>query len=208
MKALAGARLSEIQIETQVLSTCKTKGQYMKSPLMNQPIMAVWKGRATWLAAIPALVILCLAAANPPDSDTEHMDRDATGIEGTWRVELSPEGPVPPNFPPLPWHGLKTFNRGGTMMESNELPGNRNAHGVWQKIGPRLFALTFEFFWDDPALGSGKTKVRETIQLNHELNAYETVESLAEDYDRDGHLLYAAYGGTSHGTRMQVEPVQ
>ena len=171
--------------------------------------MAVWKGPATWLAAIPALVILCLAAANGPDSDTEHMGRDATGIEGTWRVELLPaaEAPIPPNFPSPPWHGLKTFNRGGTMMESNELPGNRTAFGVWQKIGPRLFALTFEFFWDDPILGSGKTKVREAIRLNHELNAYETVESLGEDYDRDGNLLYPAYSNGTRGSRMQIEPV-
>ncbi len=174
---------------------------------MNTQTMAVWKGRAT-LAAIPALLVLCLAAALGPGSDEGRVEQRAAEIEGTWRVELLPAlGSIPPNFPPLPWHGLKTFNRGGTMMESNELPGNRTAFGVWQKLGPRLFALTFEFFWDDPVLGSGKTKVRETIRLNPELNAYETVESVGEDYDRDGHLLYPAYGGTSHGSRMQLEPV-
>ncbi len=38
-----------------MFSTWKTNGQYMKSTLMNQETMAVWKGRAT-LAAIPALL--------------------------------------------------------------------------------------------------------------------------------------------------------
>ena len=28
-----------------------------------------------------------------------------------------------------------------------------------------------------------------------------------EDYDRDGHLLYPGYSGTSRGSRMQLEPV-
>lgn len=170
--------------------------------------MAVWKGRATWLAAIGALIILCLAAANRPDSDQGSRDRDATGIEGTWRVELLPpaDAPIPPNYPFPPWHEFKTFNRGGTMVEASELLGNGPAHGVWEKIGPRLFALTFECFWNNPVLGSGKTKVRETIRLNRELNAYETVESFGEDYDRNGNLLYPAYTIRSRGSRMQIEP--
>ncbi len=180
----------------------------MKSPPMNQQTMAVWKGRAAWLAAIPALLVLCVAAVLGSNSDSARMDQQAAEIEGTWRVELLPTAdmPTPPNFPTPPWHGIKTFNRGGTMMESNELPGNRTALGVWQKIGPRLFALTFEWFWDDPVLGSGKSKVRETIRLNRELNAYESVESFGEDYDRDGHLLYPPYVATSRGSRMHIEP--
>ncbi len=92
------------------------------------------------------------------------------------------------------------------MMEGSELPGLRPAYGVWQKIGPRLFALTFDSFWDDPVLGSGKTKVRETIRLNRELNAYEAVESFGEDYDLNGNLLYPAYTIASRGSRMQIEP--
>ncbi len=180
----------------------------MKTELINQPGLSVWKGRAAWLAAIPALVILCLAAGGRPDSDEGRMDQQAAEIEGTWRVELLPpaDAPAPPNYPPPPWQEFKTFNRGGTMLQISELPGLRAAHGVWQKIGPRLFALTFEAFWDDPVLGSGKTKVRETIRLNHELNAYESVESFGEDYDRNGNLLYPAYVNASRGFRMQVEP--
>lgn len=185
----------------------------MKSPLMNQQTMALWKGRATWLAAIPALVILCLAAANRPDSDPEHMDRDATGIEGTWRVELEAPPAFPPgDFPPLPWRGTKTFIRGGVMLEKNEIPGNKPGFGVWKKIGPRKFTFTFEFFWEDPSATTPakrfvRTKVRETVELTGP-NSYVSVESFGEDYDHDGNLLYPAYVVGSHGTRMQVEPVQ
>lgn len=129
----------------------------------------------------------------------------APELEGTWSVELTPNGPVPPGFPPPPYRSLQTFTRGGVMMESNQF-SESVGHGVWTRLGPRKFKFTFEKLWLDPATAKYvKTVVTDEIELNREHNEYTGLGS-GVDSDLAG-TGPKAYCGRTRGVRMRVPDV-
>ena len=130
-------------------------------------------------------------------------DGTAPELEGTWRVELTPNGPLPPGLPPPPYRSLQTFTRGGVMMESNQFRESVG-HGVWTRLGSRKFKFTFERLWLDPATATyiGKTVVTDEIELNGAVSEY-TGSGSGVDYDPAGHVLNR-YCGRTRGVRMRV----
>jgi len=130
----------------------------------------------------------------------------APELEGTWSVELTPNGPVPPGFPPPPYRSLQTFTRGGVMMESNQF-SESVGHGVWTRLGPRKFKFTFEKLWLDPATAAyiGRTVVTDEIELNGTVPEYTGLGSGVE-YDPAGSVL-RSYCGRTRGVPMRVPDV-
>ena len=116
-------------------------------------------------------------------------------FEGTWRVEVVQEQGPPAN-------ALHTYSQGGAMVESNTL-GPTTAHGVWQRIGPRTFATTFERFVFDPSVPFRKARIREVIEVDRDFGTF-TGRAQVLLFDGNGNLI-ATDCARSRGTRMAVE---
>lgn len=98
------------------------------------------------LGAAVAMGILVLGAI-PVAASEAAQQVEVTGLEGSWRIYITPdEGEAPPV--PL----LATFGLGASYVQ-HAGPGQSTAHGSWRRLGDR-FGLTFEQYIFDP--GSGR----------------------------------------------------
>ena len=112
---------------------------------------------------------------------------------------------VPDGPPPFP--SLVTYARGGGLIvtDSSVPPalGNLN-QGVWTKIGPRKYAITFlGFQYDAAGVLTGYFKAHETVQLEPGGNAYNGV-TVIEILDTDLNVI-ATDSSTTHATRISAK---
>jgi hypothetical protein len=124
----------------------------------------------------------------------------APELEGTWLVTVTiPDGP-----PPFPV--LVTYARGGAFMttDSSTPPASGNVYqGTWARTGSREFAFTFlGFRYDAQGVFSNYFRVRETIRLNRNGNAYNG-EATFEILDTAMNVIVTG-SLTTHATRVRA----
>ncbi len=159
--------------------------------------------KRTALCAVLALVVFIAVGAFSASAGTNRTERSTTHrapLVGTWNVTLF-LGPVTARV-------LATFERGGVTVESAAAPGTvRTAsHGVWRRIGERLYSVTRVFFRFEQGVYVGTTKVNATVQVAPDSETFDAV-SVAEERDPDGNIVRSGLRGTAVGTRMHVEEI-
>jgi len=158
------------------------------------------------LALVIALFIgPSLMAAGGSLNANEGQD-SGPSLEGSWNVVVN-------QGTPAEFRTLITYDAGGGMVASAPLiqpPLHASTvHGTWEKIGGRNFAVTFLVLLYDPAGQFVATaKVRMTVSLNKAGDETDAVATTLDVFDPAGNLLpqFSVCGGTTHGTRIKVEP--
>ena len=180
----------------------------MKSPITNQASLPLWKTRAPWLALIPVLMILCLAAAPQSQSKPGYIHNNAPQLEGSWVVTVSfPDGTS------LPVKPLVTFSAGGTMMGSDPSPfptyfKNTPQHGTWARKGPREFVFTAIGYQygdvdDGDPDGLYTIVVKETVAIERGGESYNGTGTV-QMFDPEGNLLWSL-PDTTRAVRIKPE---
>lgn len=148
----------------------------------------------TWAAVAAGIACIGLIVA----VSARGQGQVSPALEGTWRVEV-----IQANGPPA--SAYHTYSQGGAMVESNSL-GPTVGHGVWQRIGGRTFAFTFEKFNLDQNLPFRKIRVREVIEMDPDFQAY-TGRGQILLFDAAGNQIGADCART-RAIRMMVEASQ
>ena len=140
---------------------------------------------------------------------TIHAQDDHEGtLAGTWFVTVNI--PNPPPGIPATFQALHSYMSDGRFIDqSNRTSGSvGDAHGEWEPLGSRRFALTFLFFGFDPAGNHVLTvKVRSTLTLNEQGNQW-TGPFVAQAYSPTGTPLGPPINGMHSGVRIVNEPLQ
>ena len=127
-------------------------------------------------------------------------------IQGVWQTLVTPRNcqtgqPVAPTF-----HGLFTFNQGGTLSEFGVV-ANRAlrspGHGLWQhEQGWSDYSLKFTFLrYDASGVFIGTQKVTATLELGASGDEFTTNGSV-EVFDASGNLVGMGCA-TAAGTRFE-----
>jgi hypothetical protein len=182
----------------------------MKSPITNQPWWSVWRTRAAWLAAIPVLIILCLAAVPGQQASPGFVESNALQIEGSWLVTVTL---VLENGPP-PFESVVSYTAGGVAIASDPsvypLYGLKVAqtayHGAWARNRGADFTFTMiGFQWDEtvspPVLWKGI--IKENMTLEPGGDAYNG-KGTVEWYYPDG-TFAGLNETTTHGVRIKAK---
>lgn len=158
------------------------------------------------LVLLSGLVVVGVVAAGTVSAEAENkrMSNQGIALVGTWDVTLSIPGAPPGRV-------LATFNSDGTTVESAAVPGTiRGAsHGVWERIGSDLFAVTRVFFRFSPTgafLGTQKVNATVRVAPPPDRNSF-TAVSISELRDPSGAIVASGLRGTAQGVRMQVEEI-
>ena len=127
-------------------------------------------------------------------------------IQGVWQTLVTPRNcqtgqPVAPTF-----HGLFTFNQGGTLSEFGVVanPALRSpGHGLWQhEQGWSDYSLKFTFLrYDAIGVFIGTQKVTATLELGASGDEFTTNGSV-EVFDASGNLIGMGCA-TAAGTRFE-----
>jgi len=129
-------------------------------------------------------------------------------LEGTWRVQVSPENPpigLPPSFPTL-----YTFIPSGELLETSVgTPPSRRSpgHGEWLRTGDRRFAFTFIFFrFDAESRYIGELEASTRIRLARNLRRFRGFSTVVLR-DPQGNVV-GTFNTTLSGERIEIrEPV-
>jgi hypothetical protein len=132
--------------------------------------------------------------------------QSAPSLEGSWNVIVN-------QGTPAEFRTLITYDEGGGLVASPPLvppPFHASTvHGTWEKVGGRRFAITFlTLLYDSSGQFVGTVKVRGTLGLNRAGDESDAISTSLDVFDPAGNLLpqFSTCGGTSHGTRIKVEP--
>ncbi len=157
-------------------------------------------------------VLVSLLAAQTIGAGGSPELRTVSGVgqelEGTWRVQVSPENPpigLPPSFP-----SLNTFMPSGELLETSVgTPPSRRSpgHGEWLRTGDRRFAFTFVFFrFDAENRYIGELEASSQIRLARNLRRFRGF-STAVLRDPQGNVV-GTFRSTVNGERIEIrEPV-
>jgi len=129
-------------------------------------------GRAASAVLAGVLVLAAVPVANA------QSEQSPTGIEGTWRVQVTQYN-CSTGAPRPPFWSLLSFARGGTLTETTSapvfLPGQRTSgYGAWSSIGGNAYSAVSEAFvlfdspTNPPGLKTGVQKIIQAIVLNDE----------------------------------------
>jgi hypothetical protein len=159
------------------------------------------------LVATATLFALTVMAATAAVSASGAKSPAKTGagyaLVGTWDVTLSLPGQPPGRV-------LATFTGDGGTVESAAAPPTLRgaSHGVWERIGPYLFAVTRVFFRFNPQTGAflGTQKVNATVRVAQDGKTF-TAVSVSEQRDPAGTLVVGGLRGTAQGARVDVEQI-
>jgi hypothetical protein len=158
-------------------------------------------GSAGWMAL--ALTIAQVVA--PGTIATAQSQQAATGLEGTWRVEVTLRDCNIGEALGSPIRSLLSFARGGTMTETTARfsPALRGpGHGIWQQIQGSTFSSTFEAFRYDPAgVWIETQRITQTIEIGDDPNTW-TANAHNEIFDTNDNLLISGCS-TAVGHRME-----
>ena len=178
----------------------------MKSPTLKSLPQFEWKTNVAYLTAIPALIILCLAAAPGPQSSSEHLGNKAPQLEGAWLVSVDfPDGST--------FESTVSYAAGGAMIGSDpsvfpHYPMTTPFHGTWAKKGHRQFVFTAVSFQydnvaDDYPDGLYKYVIKETVTIGPSGNDYNG-EGTVACYDPSGNLVMT-FPEATRAVRIQAE---
>jgi hypothetical protein len=187
----------------------RMKGQVMNTPITTQSSLPVWRRKAVWLALIPALGILCLAAIPPALSGEGNAGSSEARLQGSWLVTVIldiPDGPPP-------FEVLQSYADGGVVVGSDPstFPVYHKItafHGTWTQTGRREFAFTaIEFQYDDVEDGDPdglyRLMVKEAVTVEPDGDTYNG-KGTVEMYGPDGKLV-RVFPDTTHGVRIRAE---
>jgi len=162
------------------------------------------------IGAIALLAVTIAVAAGAMSASAAKQDFDfpfelpRAALVGTWDVTLTLPGPTGPTTAKV----LATFDGHSGTVESAAAPGTLRgaSHGVWERIGHRLFAVTRVFFRFDGGAYVGTTKVNATVRVAPDGETFAAV-SLSELRDPAGNVIRSGLPGTAVGSRMHVERI-
>ena len=119
-------------------------------------------------------------------------------LEGAWMIKVFPTGKDA-----SPIVEVAAFIPGGSLV--NVAPDGTAGAGEWERIGDRLFAITFvvPFIRDAQAFSR---KIRSNLTLNDAGDAL-SGPFYTDVLDPDGNVV-SSYSGTVQATRMRVEPLE
>jgi hypothetical protein len=108
-------------------------------------------------------------SAQENDSDQKKSGNTRKSIVGVWETVVTPRNcetgaPIAPEF-----HGLSTYNSGGTYTENAGNPVLRSsAHRIWEREnGWRNYSLKFVFLrFNSSGAFIGKQRVFQTLELS------------------------------------------
>jgi hypothetical protein len=155
--------------------------------------------RAAWLTLVPALVILCLAAAPNPENVRGHDDHPSPKLVGSWEVTVALHIPdIPPfEIPSLVSHmpgGVTLISDASQLRPPPDGAPTTPFHGAWVRDGGQQFRFKAEFYQFVEAVLL-KVTLREVVTM-HGPDQY-TGEGTIEV---DG----SSYGVTTVATRIKA----
>lgn len=142
---------------------------------------------------ITSLILLTLALASPETADARPGQQ---GIVGAWIVDGQPDGG--PAFT-----NIGTLHRDGTTANADPVFGP--GHGVWQRIGPRRYAVRFITIVSpfNPVLPNTIITVNGELKLDKSRNtaagSFETTFT-----DLNGNPVMPLSTGTVNFTRIAI----
>ena len=167
---------------------------------------------ASLIAGAMALPFLMPVQKAQADNEDSERGGNPHALLGTWIVQVSLDPhTVPPGTPAsiLNFTALDTFGAGGGFVESNNGPaaGQPPGQGNWVRTGDRQFAATeLRLGFDTAHTFTGLNKIRSILTLSE--RGDEFTESIQTDiFLPNGTLLPFHPAGTSHGTRVAIEPL-
>ena len=164
-----------------------------------------WKLVALAFSLIAALTVTFSIASGQNQASNSSAASERT-IHGVWQTAVTPRNcqtgqPVAPTF-----HGLFTFNQGGTLSEFGVVanPAQRSpGHGLWQREqGWNDYSLKFTFLrYDASGAFIGTQKVTATLELGASGDEF-TTNGAVEIFDASGNLVGTGCA-TAVGTRFE-----
>lgn len=150
-------------------------------------------------------LIICATAvtiAGAQGDGSFHSQGKKKDITGTWLLTITPDEPGA-----APFDGLYTFTSDGIALFSSvgpPIPGLGNpGHGIWVRIGPNTFVVTFkQFTFDDIFTANGSLTIKSTITLGSADQF--TTQDQGAICDLAGNEIFAI-GGSAQGHRMTIE---
>jgi len=160
---------------------------------------------------VGAMALQFLAPVQKAKADNEDSERGGNpdALLGTWIVQVSIDPATVPPGSLLNFTELDTYDAGGGFVESNSGPaaGGPAGQGNWVRTGDRQFALTqLRLGFDADNNYTGINKIRGSLTLNKRGDEF-TVSSQVDIILPNGTILPFHPGGTSHGTRVAIEPL-
>lgn len=179
----------------------------MNSKTTHQSLQSSWKQRATWVAIIAALAILCLTIMPQALLGQAPLGGCEARLQGSWLATVTLGIP---NGPP-PFEVLTTYIGDGQVIGSQPNSPGWNWtpwHGSWTKTGRREFASTMIAFQSSTSDPSEVYKVvlRETLVIGPDGNTLNSTSSIQEWFGPDG--AYEApvdRGDMVHAVRIHPE---
>ena len=160
------------------------------------------KAVAPLIAALAIVLVTAFATAPRP---AQGDDRGVGGLPGSWRAEITPDGP-PGQPPPPSLPALFTFTSDGALI-ATESPGpfESPAHGNWERRG-RDVAFTFLVLFGSNAGGGQNTASVKAVGLLHFDARHNTWSGRFrfQLFDPGGTVL-ATVGGMLELTRIEIE---
>jgi hypothetical protein len=143
------------------------------------------------------------------EDDRFERNADQDALVGTWLVQVTLD---PASLPPgstVNFTRLDTYARGGVLIASNNGPGAGGpaGQGNWVATGRHQFAATeLRLGFDAANTYTGITKVRSSLAVNRRGDEFTAV--IQTDITLpNGVTLPFHPAGTSHGTRVAIEPL-
>jgi hypothetical protein len=155
-----------------------------------------------------ALALPFLMSAQRAHAQNEHREH-SRDLLGSWIVQIALDPSTVPPGTPLNFMALVTYSAGGGYVASNTGPGAGGppGQGNWVRTGDdRVAATQLRFGFDATHHFTGINKIRESFTLNEEGDEF-TGNVRVDIFLPDGTLLPIHPAGTSHGTRVAIEPL-
>jgi hypothetical protein len=178
--------------------------------------MCLTKTKSAILASLiaGAMALPFLMPVQKAQADNDGSDRGANphALLGTWIVQESIDPhTVPPGTPMniLNFMRLETYDAGGGLVASNNGPGAGQppSQGNWVRTGQRQYAATeLRLGFDAAHTFTGLNKIRTSLTLSESGDEF-TASVQTDIFLPNGTLLSFHPAGTSHGTRVAIEPL-
>lgn len=158
-----------------------------------------------------AMALPLFIPAQKARADNNHFDRsgDPDALVGTWLVQVSLD---PASLPPgstLNFTRLDTYAPGGVLVASNNGPGAGGppGQGNWIATRRHQFAATeLRLGFDAANTYTGISKIRSSLTVGQGGDEF-TATIQTDIILPNGVILPIHPSGTSHGTRVAIEPL-
>ena len=135
------------------------------------------KSNAKSIPAALALVGVIVLGAEPDAKATSR--RSHNGLQGTWRVTVTPYNCSTRMPVGVPFHALLAFARGGTLSgasaNSGFQPGQYSASfGIWRETGQRTYSAVTDAFilFSGGPFPAGTQEIRHSIRVSADGNRF------------------------------------